>query len=57
MPRPLRYINTYNVRACVAEKYLTKSTEVPSSQAIPLVIVDEGQTGPKFMRSTVYNAP
>lgn len=57
MPRPLKHINQFNVRACIAEKYLTKSLEVPPSSAIPFISVDEGQCPPKYMRSTVINAP
>lgn len=57
MPRPLRYLNTYNVRASIPEKFQTKSTEAPPSSSIPMIIVDEGQCGPKYMRCTTINAP
>jgi hypothetical protein len=45
------------VRASIPEKFQTKSTEVPPSAAFPMIIIDEGQCGPKYMRSTVINAP
>ena len=57
MPRPLKFLNTFNCRANIPEKYLTRSGEIPPSAAVPLSVQDEGNCGPKFMRSTVMNAP
>ena len=53
MPRPIKLINTLNVRANKPEKFLTKSGEIPPSAVIPLSVTDEGNCAPKYMRSTV----
>jgi hypothetical protein len=59
MPRPIKLLNSYNVRAGIPEKFVTRATEltIPPSQAIPYVGIDEGNVLPKFMRGTVINAP
>ena len=57
MPRPLKFINTFNVRATITEKFLTKSGEIPPSASLPLQVIDEGNCAPKYMRSTVVQAP
>ena len=57
MPRPLRLLNQYNYRAGIPDRYQTKTADVPPSSAIPLLTVDEGQVGPKFMRATAVQAP
>ena len=53
MPRPIKLINTLNVRANKPEKFLTKSGEIPPSAAIPVSVTDEGNCSFKYMRSTV----
>lgn len=57
MPRPIKLLNQYNYRAGIPDRYQTKSTEVPPSAAIPLLTIDEGQVGPKYMRATTIQAP
>ncbi len=57
MPRPLKYTNAQKVREGIAEKYLTRSFEIPPSPCIPSIAIDEGNTIPKYMRPTVINAP
>lgn len=57
MPRPLKLLNSYGVRNCIPEKFHTLSTDFPPSAGVPYIQIDEGQSGPKFMRSTVIQAP
>lgn len=57
MPRPLRFINAYNYRAGIPERFPTKNNEYPPSAGIPFIQIDEGQVGPKYMRGTVIQAP
>jgi hypothetical protein len=42
MPRPLQLINQYNYRAGIAERFPTKSIEIPPSAGIPYIQIDEG---------------
>ena len=57
MPRPLKLLNQYNYRAGIPDRYQTKSGDVPPSSGIPVVTIDEGQVGPKYMRATAVQAP
>ena len=38
MPRPLKFLNSFNVRANIPETYMTRSGEIPPSAAVPLEI-------------------
>jgi len=42
MPRPLRFINAYNYRAGIPERFPTKNAEYPPSAGIPFIQIDEG---------------
>jgi hypothetical protein len=59
MPRPIKLLNSYNIRACIPERFIAKSADmqIPPSAGIPFITIDEGNCGPKYMRSTVINAP
>lgn len=59
MPRPIKLLNSYNVRACIPEKYSSKGIDmqIPPSAGIPYIAIDEGNCIPKYMKGTVINAP
>jgi len=52
IPRPLLYVNSYHCRAGIPIQFQSRSGEIPPSQSVPTLPVDEGQSTPKFMRST-----
>lgn len=57
MPRPIKAVNSHAVRNGIPERYHTKSNEVPPSSGLPFITIDEGNAGPKYMRSTTMQAP
>ena len=59
MPRPVKVINEFKVRAGIADTFSTRSNElnVPPSAGVPFVSKDEGNAPAKFMRPTVCEAP
>lgn len=58
MPRPLKFFNTHAARAGQAIKYGTANKDAfPPPPTVPQVAIDEGKSGPKFMRPTAMQAP
>lgn len=57
MPRPLRLFNSVNSRQCIPDKFMSRGTDIPPSASVPFIQVDEGNSGPRFMRGTVIQAP
>ena len=42
LPRPIKQLNAYNIRANIPDRYNTKIIEVPPSGGIPFITIDEG---------------
>lgn len=59
MPRPLKLLNSYNVRACIPERFPSRGIDmqIPPSAGVPFITMDEGNCGPKYMRATSITAP
>jgi hypothetical protein len=57
MPRPIKVVNSHAFRNGIAERYHTKSGEVPPTAGVPIITIDEGNAGPRYVRSTTMHAP
>ena len=57
MPRPIKHLNTLEARSGAAIKYGTASPEFPPAPTVPQVAIDEGKSGPRFLRPSAMQAP
>ena len=54
--KPKWYLNKENVRRGVVQQFNTTSSQIPPPD-VPFIAIDDGQTSPKYMRSTMFWVP